>query len=320
MPAKSDRRQTRRYAPGGFSFFFLSSSSFAEGPVSVAVSEEVAPASPLPAEVCAGARARRAGGVCGCGAGGFGFAPHDSVPAGWLPDEQVRGGYSGGPQADGWAPALPADDLTRWRSGPIRLRCRRTIRLRWSGGAVIRRLRCWRTVRFRGRGRTIRLRCGRTIRLRWSGGAVVRRLRCWRTVRFRWRSGPIRLRCWRTVRLCWSGGALILRWLIGRTVGWLVNGRRGWLSRPACVGWLPGCPVVGVAGLPGGACLTIGCAAAVPVGRKLCISRGATGCPGVRCQCLLLFCKRHGRRRRRLFCDHLPIHYCGGRGGNMTRR
>ena len=65
----------------------------------------------------------------------------------------------------------------------------------------------------------------------------------------------------------------------GRFAGWLTGGGVGCPGRLA-FGWLPGCPVVGVAGLPGGASLTIGCAAAVPVGRKLCISRGATGCPG----------------------------------------
>src|SRR5579859_2970291 len=36
----------------------------------------------------------------------------------------------------------------------------------------------------------------------------------------------------------------------------------------------------GVAGLPGGACLTIGCVAATFVGRKVCTSLFANGCPG----------------------------------------
>ena len=36
----------------------------------------------------------------------------------------------------------------------------------------------------------------------------------------------------------------------------------------------------GVAGLPGGACLTIGCAAGVFAGRKVCTSCRARGCPG----------------------------------------
>ena len=40
---------------------------------------------------------------------------------------------------------------------------------------------------------------------------------------------------------------------------------------------------------------------------------------GMRCQSLLLFCKRHRRRRRRPLCDHLPIHYCRGRRGHVTR-
>jgi len=83
--------------------------SSAEAAVSVAVSEEAALASPLPAEVCAAARARRAEAFADAERAGLVSAPDDSVPAGWLPDERVRGGYSAGPQADGWAPALLAD-------------------------------------------------------------------------------------------------------------------------------------------------------------------------------------------------------------------
>jgi len=45
-------------------------------------------------------------------------------------------------------------------------------------------------------------------------------------------------------------------------------------------GWLPGRPMFGVAGLPGGACLTIGCDAALVAGLKLRTSLLAKGCPG----------------------------------------
>ena len=57
----------------------------------------------------------------------------------------------------------------------------------------------------------------------------------------------------------------------------------GWLGLPAFggfPGWLPGRPMCGVAGFPGGACLTIGCAAGVFAGRKVCTSCRAKGCPG----------------------------------------
>ena len=46
-------------------------------------------------------------------------------------------------------------------------------------------------------------------------------------------------------------------------------------------GWLAGRPMVGVAGLPGGATLTIGCGvAAAAAGRNVCTSCFAKGCPG----------------------------------------
>ena len=40
---------------------------------------------------------------------------------------------------------------------------------------------------------------------------------------------------------------------------------------------------------------------------------------GMRCQGLLLFCKRHRRRRRRPLRHHLPIHYCCRRRGHVIR-
>jgi len=92
--------------------------SSSEAAVLVVVSERAAPASPLPAEVCAATRARRrAEAFADAERVGLVSAPDDSVPAGWLPDARVRGGYSAGPQADGWAPARLADGsvpLAEW--------------------------------------------------------------------------------------------------------------------------------------------------------------------------------------------------------------
>ena len=57
----------------------------------------------------------------------------------------------------------------------------------------------------------------------------------------------------------------------------------GWPGFPAFAGlpgWVPARPTLGVAGFPGGACLTIGCAAGVFAGRKVCTSCRSRGCPG----------------------------------------
>ena len=75
--------------------------SSAGASVSVAVSEEAAPASPLPAEVCAAARARRSAAFADAG-------PAGSVSA---PGARVRDGYSAGPQAyDHSSPVAQLDD------------------------------------------------------------------------------------------------------------------------------------------------------------------------------------------------------------------
>ena len=63
--------------------------------------------------------------------------------------------------------------------------------------------------------------------------------------------------------------------LPGRFAGWVEAG-----GLPGRYGWPPGRATVGVAGLPGGACFTIGRAAGALAGRKLCICCRAMGCPG----------------------------------------
>jgi hypothetical protein len=52
--------------------------------------------------------------------------------------------------------------------------------------------------------------------------------------------------------------------------------------------------VVAVAGFPAGATLTIGCGAAAPVGRKLCICVRATGCPGCAAKACCCFANATG--------------------------
>jgi hypothetical protein len=107
--------------------------------------------------------------------------------------------------------------------------------------------------------------------------------------------------------------------LIGRAIRWLVGGRRSGLSRAGSIRR--------VARMASGRRRRF-------AGRRLLDHRArsrsgrldassAARLPprlsGMRCQSLLLFCKRHRRRRRRPLCDHLPVHYCRGRRGHVIR-
>ena len=75
-------------------------------------------------------------------------------------------------------------------------------------------------------------------------------------------------------------GAFATGALPGRFVGTVCGGwLAGCLELPTA-GGLTGRLVLSVAGLPGGACLTKGCAAAAFAGRKLCTSWTANGWPG----------------------------------------
>lgn len=74
-----------------------------------------------------------------------------------------------------------------------------------------------------------------------------------------------------------SGRSFGAGWLPGRFAGC------GGPDLPAfgrLPSWLPGWPMFGFAGLPGGACLTIGCTEGAFAGRKVCTSCCARGCPG----------------------------------------
>ena len=143
---------------------------------------------------------------------------------------------------------------------------------------------------------------------------TIRRLRrrCRRTIRRLCRrtdDSSVAVRCRDDLAVVLPAG--------GSPAGWRAA-ESGCPGRPA-FGGLAGWPVVGVAGLPGGACLTIGCAAAAAAGRKFWISCLRQRLSGMRCQGLLLFCKRHRRRRRRPLRHHLPIHYCCRRRGHVIR-
>ncbi len=247
----------------------------------------------------------------------------------------------------------------RWRRWTVWLGRWRTVRFcwrRWTARLGPVRLRRWRAVnRRRWLGRTIRLRTiclSRVDRLIWT---VILRLRGWRAITiFRRRRGAIRLRAivcrrivfrtidfraiawlrsWHwatwlgrgwTIRLCRRGRTLIRRWLtgsrlIGRTIRRLVSGWRSGLSRASGIRLVARTAY----GRRGGF-----------AGRRLLHHRvrGLGGCgtqvlhflfrqrlSGMRGQSLLLFGKRHGRGRRRLLRDHLPVDYRGGRCGYVTR-
>ena len=74
-----------------------------------------------------------------------------------------------------------------------------------------------------------------------------------------------------------GGGA---GWLLGLFAAGVSAGLPGLPAFGEFPGWLPGRSMFGVAGFPGGASLTIGCAAGVFAGRKVCTSFRSRGCPG----------------------------------------
>jgi hypothetical protein len=82
--------------------------------------------------------------------------------------------------------------------------------------------------------------------------------------------------------------------LDGESVGGVTAESPGFAALGWFDGWLFERAMVGVAGLPGGACLTIGCAAAVAAGRKLCTSRFPKGCPGCAAKACSCFAKGTG--------------------------
>ena len=113
----------------------------------------------------------------------------------------------------------------------------------------------------------------------------------------------------------WFAGGVIGGWPGLTAVGWfavgVMEGRSGlaafgWFTGGVMAGWpglaatgwfpvwFPGRPMFGVAGLPGGACLTIGCVAVTLAGRKLCTSCRAKGCPGCAARTCCCFAKATG--------------------------
>ena len=85
----------------------------------------------------------------------------------------------------------------------------------------------------------------------------------------------------------WPGLAA-LGWFSGAALpGWPGLAAPGWFA--GWFGWFPGRPMFGVAGFPGGACLTSGCASAAAAGRKVRTSLLANGSPGcsARARCCL---------------------------------
>ena len=185
--------------------------------------------------------------------------------------------------------------LSRWKV--VGMDCRSGV------GKIVRLCRGRAVIARRGRCGTIRLgtswlrRIRRTVRFRTVVGLCRRR-----TIRLRgrWTLG----RCWQldwpiclgpVVGLCQRRMIRLRgRWRIRWLVGWCEGGLPGFGSVGLARRLVAGRPVVGVAGLPGGACFTIGCGAAVVAGRKLAISRFGKGCPGCAAIACCCFAKETG--------------------------
>ena len=222
----------------------------------------------------------------------------------------------------GWRRLRPRGGLSRFRLrtssfwssgfGTIRLRCGWTI---VRGAGSVGRL-CLRTsVLWRGRW-AIRLCRRRTVtRRRWLRWTII-----FRTIFLRRRGWAIRLRCGWTVRFRRSGRALNWSWsrLSGRTVRRLVGGRLSWAASIRLTGL--------IRWMSHGRCRRFAWrrdfhhrmgSGSSGWTQALHLARG-DGLSGMRCQRLLLFGKRHGRRRRRFLRDHGTVHYCCRRRGHVA--
>ena len=208
-----------------------------------------------------------------------------------------------------------------WRT--IRFRSIRLIRLR----SIVRLCR-WRTIRVRPvrlirLGTIIWLRCRRTTWFR----AIVG-LGCGRTIRFRsirliWLRSIVRLRRWRTIRLRRTrrARALIRSGLVARTIPRLICRR--------LIRWHTRSGIRLVSRLVAGAARVrlrrFSWRRYFDHGMRLSSGRGLSGSQFVcgrwnsrmRSHHLLLFRKRHGRRRRRVLSYYLPVRDCCRRRGHM---
>jgi len=160
-----------------------------------------------------------------------------------------------------------------------RLKWRLDDRLRW--GLRWPNSECLRTI--------IWLRCQRAARLRTAGG-----LRCCGSICF-----PSDARS----QLCVARPNWPAAWMRVDPVA--RHGRDGlWLK---------------FAGLPTGATLTIGCAAAVFAGRRLCTSFRASACPGCAASACCCFAKGTGGGGGVFLGDDLPACNCRRRRSHVTR-